>query len=277
MFGGMSKQFTHESSCCACTMQFTVFFPPQAEAGPVPVVYYLSGLTCDDTNFTFKAGAQRAAAELGLALVAPDTSPRGHGVEGEKDSYDFGVGAGFYVDATVEKWRHWRMRQYVEEELPAVLRANFGDKLDTATCSIMGHSMGGHGALTVGLRNAHKPYRSISAFSPIANPTAADCPWGQKALAGYLGGSDKGAWAQYDACELLKSYSGQPIAVLVDQGMADNFLSSQLHPERLVAAAAPGANQGMVEVRNHEGYDHSYFFIATFVEDHLRFHAKHLK
>lgn len=274
-FGGVQRRVALESSALGCRTTLSVYEPPQAAGGRVPVVYWLSGLTCDDTNFVFKAGAQRAAARLGVALVCPDTSPRGVGVEGEAESWDFGVAAGFYVDATTPKWaKHWNTRTYVEQELPEVLKQLYGSWMDVDTASISGHSMGGHGALTVGLRNAHKPYRSISAFAPIVNPSAPDCPWGQKAFAGYLGEQDKEAWKQYDACELLRAYSGTPMPILVDTGDADTFLEAQLKPERLVAAAEASGNAATV--RMQPGYDHSYYFIATFIEEHLEFHAKHL-
>ncbi|KAK3279878.1 hypothetical protein CYMTET_12257 [Cymbomonas tetramitiformis] len=265
MFEGFNKRYSHMSASLSCEMKFHVYLPPAAASGKVPVIYYLSGLTCTDENFITKSCAQRMAAELGIALIAPDTSPRGHGVEGEADSYDFGVGAGFYVNATVDKWKNWRMYEYVTEELPSVL-GSF-DMLDLSKSSIMGHSMGGHGALTIGLKNAGK-YKSISAFSPICNPM--DCPWGLKALSGYLG-DDKESWKEYDACELLKGYSGPKLPLLVDQGTADNFLVEQLKPENLQAACT--AAEYPATIRMQEGYDHSYFFISTFIADHIKFHA----
>jgi len=271
MFGGFNKKFSHASACLSCEMKFSVFLPPGAtEGAKVPVVYYLSGLTCTDDNVIQKSNLQRQAAELGIAVVCPDTSPRGHNVEGEADSYDFGVGAGFYLDATVQKWKHWRMYEYVTSELPAVLASNLPE-LDLSRSSIMGHSMGGHGAITIGLKNPTK-YKSISAFSPICNPI--NVPWGKKVFGGYLG-EDESTWKEYDACELIKSFSGDKLPILVDQGTADNFLAEQLKPETL-EAAAKAANYP-VTIRMQEGYDHSYFFIATFMDDHLKFHAEHLK
>jgi len=271
MYGGHNRTFTHPSSACACDMKFTVFVPPTAsESSKVPVIYYLSGLTCDDSNVIIKSNVQRVAAELGVAIVCPDTSPRPtEEIEGMKDSYDFGIGAGFYLNATVDKWKNWRMYEYVTAELPAVLGAM--PMLDLSKQSIMGHSMGGHGALTIALKNPTK-YKSVSAFSPIVNPTAV--PWGEKAFSGYLG-EDKSTWDEYDACQLLKNYDGPRLPVLVDQGTADNFLESQLKTENL-QEAAKAANYPMT-IRMQEGYDHSYFFIATFMEDHVRFHAEALK
>ena len=272
-FGGFHRRFTHASAECGCAMAFSVYFPPSALAAgaKVPVVYFLSGLTCSDENFAHKAGAQRVAAELGLALVLPDTSPRGLGVPGEADAWDFGVGAGFYVDATESAWRSWRMYSYVTAELPALLRSDpqFA-ALDVGRAGVMGHSMGGHGALVLALRNPAL-YRSVSAFAPICNPAAV--PWGEKAFGGYLG-PDREAWKAYDACELLRAYSGPKLPTLVDCGTADAFLEVQLKPERLAEAAKAAAFP--LELRMQDSYDHSYYFIATFVEDHLRHHAKAL-
>eukprot|EP00240_Pyramimonas_obovata_P016026 CAMPEP_0118934204 /NCGR_PEP_ID=MMETSP1169-20130426/13696_1 /TAXON_ID=36882 /ORGANISM="Pyramimonas obovata, Strain CCMP722" /LENGTH=283 /DNA_ID=CAMNT_0006877081 /DNA_START=191 /DNA_END=1042 /DNA_ORIENTATION=- len=271
MYGGFNKRFSHDSACLSCEMKFTVYLPPTAsESAKVPVVYYLSGLTCTDENVIQKSNVQRKAAELGIAVVCPDTSPRGHGVEGEADSYDFGVGAGFYLNATVEKWKHWRMYEYVTAELPKVL-AGAVPELDLSKQSIMGHSMGGHGALTVGLKNP-TAYKSISAFSPIVNPV--NVPWGKKAFTGYLG-EDEATWKEYDACELIKAFKGDKLPILVDQGTSDNFLAEQLKPELLEEAAAAAGYP--VTIRMQEGYDHSYFFIASFMDDHLEFHAKSLK
>ena len=272
-FGGFHRRFTHASAECGCAMAFSVYFPPSALAAgaKVPVVYFLSGLTCSDENFAHKAGAQRVAAELGLALVLPDTSPRGLGVPGEADAWDFGVGAGFYVDATQPAWRSWRMYSYVTAELPALLRSDpqFA-ALDVSRAGVMGHSMGGHGALVLALRNPAL-YRSVSAFAPICNPCAV--PWGEKAFGGYLG-PDREAWKAYDACELLHAYAGPKLPTLVDCGTADAFLEVQLKPERLVEVAKAAAFP--LELRMQDGFDHSYYFIATFVEDHLRHHAKAL-
>ena len=278
-FGGFVKQFTHDSASTKTAMRFSVFMPPAAAqpGAKVPVLYYLSGLTCTDENFTQKAGAQRAAAEHGIALVAPDTSPRGHDeIPTENDSYDFGTGAGFYVNATQAPWStNYNMYDYVVTELPALVRDNFPE-LDTARQSVFGHSMGGHGALTVALKNPGG-YRSASSFSAICNPM--NCPWGVKAFTGYLG-EDKEAWKAYDASELARAYgaaAGNPtLNLLCDQGLADDFLTGkQLLPEALEAACAGVANINL-NSRKHEGYDHSYFFIASFVEDHIKFHAEHL-
>ncbi|MGK0249000.1 MAG: S-formylglutathione hydrolase [Oleispira sp.] len=266
-FGGWHKQYSHASVTLNCTMRFAIFLPPQASTGiKVPVLYWLSGLTCTDENFMLKAGAQRLAAELGIAIVAPDTSPRGEGVA-DDEGYDLGQGAGFYVNATQAPWnRHFQMYDYVVKELPDVIESLFpvSDKR-----AISGHSMGGHGALTIALRNPAR-YQSVSAFSPINNPV--NCPWGQKAFTAYLG-KDTSTWREYDASLLMRD-AKQKVPALVDQGEADNFLAEQLKPEGLAAAARE--NNYPLELRRHEGYDHSYFFIATFIEDHLRFHASYL-
>ncbi|MFK3978560.1 S-formylglutathione hydrolase [Shewanella vesiculosa] len=267
-FGGWHKQYSHHSSTLNCAMRFAIYLPPQAESQPVPVLYWLSGLTCTDENFMQKAGAQRIAAELGMAIVAPDTSPRGEGVADDPDgAYDFGLGAGFYLNATKPPFsQHYQMYDYVVNELPALIEAHFPI---TEQRSISGHSMGGHGALTIALKNPHR-YNSLSAFSPICHPM--DCPWGIKAFRGYLG-DDQQQWQQYDSCELMAK-SQQFVPALVDQGSKDNFLDEQLKPQILVQAAK---NKGYpLELRMQPGYDHSYYFIATFIEDHLRFHAKHL-
>lgn len=268
-FGGWHHQYQHQSSVLNCTMRFAVYLPPQAsEVNRVPVIYWLSGLTCTDENFMQKAGALRVAAELGVALVAPDTSPRGEGVADDPEgAYDLGLGAGFYLNATRQPWaEHYRMYDYVLEELPALIEAELPVSTERAIC---GHSMGGHGALVIGLRNSGR-FSSISAFSPIANPV--NCPWGEKAFSAYLG-EDRATWAEYDASELLRT-RGSSIPVLVDQGDADNFLAEQLKPEALSAAAEDvGAP---LTLRMQPGYDHSYYFIASFIEEHLRFHAKHL-
>ncbi len=269
-FSGWNKHYSHLSEVLSCQMRFAIYLPPQAaDGGKVPVLYWLSGLTCTDENFMHKAGAQRVAAELGLAIVAPDTSPRGEGVPDDPEAaYDFGLGAGFYVNATQAPWKnHYQMYDYVVKELPSLIEAEFPV---TDQRAISGHSMGGHGALVVALRNAQR-YSSVSAFSPICNPMA--CPWGQKALANYLG-DDHQQWAQYDASELMKA-STSHLPALVDQGDADDFLLDQLKPEALQEAAKRSAYP--LELRMQQGYDHSYFFIASFIEDHLRFHAAHLK
>ncbi|MEZ8740173.1 S-formylglutathione hydrolase [Photobacterium swingsii] len=268
-FGGWHKQYTHRSTALNCDMRFAIFLPPQiAQGQKVPVLYWLSGLTCTDENFMQKAGAQRLAAELGMAIVAPDTSPRGEDVPDDaEDSYDFGLGAGFYVNATEAPWhRHYRMYDYVVSELPALIEANFPV---TSQRAISGHSMGGHGALTIGLKNPER-YRSISAFSPITNPI--NCPWGQKAFTGYLG-TNQDDWAQYDTTELMKT-SQVHLPALVDQGTQDNFLAEQLKPQALLDAAEQVGYP--LELRMQEGFDHSYYFISSFIDDHLRFHAKHL-
>lgn len=267
-FGGEVAFYSHASHSCHCDMTFSVFVPPQAERGPVPVVYFLSGLTCTADNFTTKAGAQRLAAELGLLLVAPDTSPRGEAVPDAADSWDLGKGAGFYVNATEAPWRsHYQMYDYVTQELPALVAAQF--PVDPARQSIMGHSMGGHGALVCALRHPQR-YRSVSAFAPIVAPM--DCPWGKKALGQYLG-PDPAAWTSYDATALVASQQF-PGEILIDQGLADNFLEIQLKPKRFEAACA-AAGQAL-RLRCHEGYDHSYYFIASFMEDHLRHHHQAL-
>lgn len=266
-FGGWNKHYSHRSVSLSCTMRFAIYLPPQASSGSkVPVLYWLSGLTCSDENFIQKAGAQRIAAELGVAIVAPDTSPRGDAVA-DDDDYDLGQGAGFYVDATQAPWhRHYRMYDYVVNELPRLIEATFPVNERRA---IAGHSMGGHGALMIALRNPEH-YRSVSAFSPICNPI--NCPWGKKAFTAYLGTNTE-TWRDYDASALMRQ-AKQLVPALVDQGEADEFLAVQLKPEALGAAAR--ASGYPLELRHHEGYDHSYYFIASFIEDHLRFHATHL-
>lgn len=268
-FGGTQFVFRHVSSETSCPMRLAVFVPPAAERAPVPVVWFLSGLTCTEENFTVKAGAQRVAAERGLMLIAPDTSPRGEGVPDDPaGSYDFGLGAGFYVDATEEPWaKHYRMRSWLERELPGIV----GEELpaDMARQGIMGHSMGGHGALTMALREPSR-FRSVSAFAPIVSPM--NCPWGEKALSGYLG-ADRAAWRAYDACALIED-GARVSELLVDQGTADGFLAAQLKPELLEAACEKARIP--LTLRRQEGYDHSYYFIASFVADHLRWHAERL-
>ena len=264
-FGGVQGYYAHDSRTCHTEMRFSVFQPPQVQQNKLPVLVYLAGLTCTEETFATKAGAQRLASDLGLILVAPDTSPRGLNLPGDSESWDFGVGAGFYVDATQAPWSaNYRMYSYVTAELPELIAAHF--PADTARQGIFGHSMGGHGALVCALRNP-KHYRSVSAFAPIAAPM--HCPWGEKALSGYLG-SDRTKWAQYDASELVRQRPFGP-EILIDQGTADKFLSEQLKPERFQSACATSAQK--LTLRMQEGYDHGYFFIATFVEDHLRFHA----
>lgn len=270
MFGGWQKVFSHESKECKCTMKFGIYIPPQAETQKVPVLYWLSGLTCTEQNFITKAGAQRVAAEKGIILVAPDTSPRGVNIEGEDDSWDFGSGAGFYVDASEEKWKtNYRMYSYVTKELPEVVNSNFNTIPDKV--SIFGHSMGGHGALISAMKNPGQ-YQSVSAFAPISNPIKA--PWGIKAFNGYLG-SDQSKWTEYDATELSKKYNGPPLNILIDQGKADNFYKEgQLLPDNLIGACA--SNNVPIVCRLQEDYDHSYYFIATFIEEHINHHAKYL-
>jgi S-formylglutathione hydrolase len=266
-FGGVQGTYAHESTETRCTMRFGVFLPPQAQAHRVPTLYWLSGLTCTEENFIVKAGAQRVAAELGLAIVVPDTSPRGLNLPGEAESYDFGLGAGFYVDAIEEPWlRGYRMYSYVTKELPITVAASF--PIDPSRAGIFGHSMGGHGALTIALKNPDV-YRSVSVFAPICSPMR--CPWGEKALARYLGG-DRRRWRQYDTTALLedRGWGGPPL--LVDQGTKDSFLDDQLKPDLLKQTCVQ--RNVPLELRMQEGYDHSYFFIASFIEDHLRFHAR---
>ncbi len=266
-FGGRQIRYQHDSAVLNCRMQFSVFLPPQAETHSVPVLYWLSGLTCTDENFSSKAGAQRVAAELGIALVIPDTSPRGEGVA-DDPAYDLGCGAGFYVNATQQPWaEHYQMYDYILTELPTLVEAALPVSERRA---ISGHSMGGHGALVLALRNQDR-FASVSAFAPISHPM--DCPWGQKAFTAYLG-SDQQQWADYDACALLRKH-GSTLPMLVDQGEADNFLAEQLQPQLLAdAGLAVDAN---LTLRLQVGYDHSYYFIASFIEKHLRFHAEYLK
>lgn len=267
IFEGQQLQYRHRSDSLDCDMEFSVYLPPQAASTRVPVVYWLSGLTCTDQNFVTKAGAQRYAAELGIAIVCPDTSPRGEGVPDDPDGvYDFGLGAGFYVNATQIPWsRHYQMYNYVVDELPGLVSANFD--IDRDRVGISGHSMGGHGALMIGLKNPEK-YLSVTAFAPIVSPL--NCPWGQKALAGYLG-EDQSTWADYDSCELVK-VANTHLPILVDQGEADNFLEEQLKTELLIDAAEQ--SEYPMQIRFQPGYDHSYFFIASFIADHLEFHSE---
>ena len=268
-FGGSLGLYVHDSAQTRTRMNFAVYLPPQAKNGPVPALYYLAGLTCSEETFVIKAGAQRLAAEYGLALVACDTSPRGLDLPGDSESWDFGVGAGFYLDATESPWAgHYRMGSYVNEELPALIEANFpvrGDKR-----GIFGHSMGGHGALVTALRNPQR-WQSVSAFAPIANPCAV--PWGEKGFGNYLG-DDRRRWEEWDASLLIKA-KAFPGKILVDQGEADQFLEKQLKPEALEAAAKVSGQA--LELRRHAGYDHSYWFIQSFVADHLAHHAQALK
>lgn len=267
-FGGTQGFHEHASDTIGLPMRFGVYLPPQAARGPVPVLYYLAGLTCNEQTFAIKAGAQQHAARLGIALVTPDTSPRGTGVEGADQDWDFGHGAGFYLDATAQPYaRHWRMESYVARELPQVLQRRFA--VDTARAGIFGHSMGGHGALTLALRHPGR-YRSVSALAPICAPS--EVPWGHKAFTGYLGGNRE-EWSAHDAVQLVQRGARVP-PLLVDQGLADTFLAAQLRPERLEEACA-AAGQPLT-LRRHAGYDHGYFFVASFVADHLAHHAEAL-
>jgi len=266
--GGYLDRYTHASSSCRCDMTFSVYLPPQAEAGRVPAVYWLSGLTCTDDNFRTKAGAQRYAAELGLALVIPDTSPRGEQVPDAADRYDLGQGAGFYVNATRPPWsKHYHMYDYITRELPALVEA--GLPLVPGLRSISGHSMGGHGALICALKNPGM-YKSVSAFAPICNPVA--CGWGEGCFGAYLG-ADREQWAAWDATCLVDAGAG-PLPVLIDQGTGDEFLAEQLHPEHLEAVCR--RQDFPLTLRRQEGYDHSYHFIASFIGEHLAWHAQAL-
>ena len=267
-FGGSQGFYRHQSREIGLPMRFSVFTPPQAAEGPVPVLFYLAGLTCTEETFAIKAGAQRVAAELGLMLVAPDTSPRDAQVPGEADTWDFGVGAGFYLDAVREPWaRHWRMESYITGELRQLIGLRF--PADLARCGIFGHSMGGHGALTLALRHPGL-YRSVSAFAPIAAPSL--CPWGQKAFGGYLG-DNRDLWRKHDAATLIEDGLRCP-PILIDQGLEDQFLLTQLNPDRFEQVCADGQP---LTLRRHPGYDHGYYFISTFIADHLAHHAQYLR
>ena len=265
--GGWLKRYRHESLSVKGDMVFAIFLPAQAESENVPVLYWLSGLTCTDENFSQKAGAFKKAAELGLAIVMPDTSPRGTDYPAEHESYDFGSGAGFYVNATVAPYSNtYHMYDYVVKELPTLVEEHFPV---TDKRSISGHSMGGHGALICALKNPGR-YQSVSAFAPITNPT--QCPWGEKAFTGYLG-DDREAWKAWDTCELIAT-AEERLPLLVDQGEADNFLEEQLKPEALEQACEKAGHE--LTLRRQSGYDHSYFFISSFIDDHLAHHAKAL-
>lgn len=269
-FGGRQFKLKHRSEVLGCEMTFSVYLPPQAAKGLVPTIWWLSGLTCTDDNFVQKAGAQRYAAEAGVAIVCPDTSPRGEGIPDDPDgAWDFGLGAGFYVNATEPPWSvNYRMYDYVVDELPRVLAAG-NLPVNVERSAIMGHSMGGHGALTIALKNPGK-YRSVSAFAPICAPM--QCPWGEKALGNYLG-PDRDQWRDYDACELIAE-AAERLPILIDQGKADDFLKEQLKPALLEKACA--AAKHPLTLRMQPGYDHSYFFIASFIVDHIRHHARAL-
>jgi len=266
-YGGWLQRYRHYSSAVNGEMVFAIYLPPKSEMQPVPTLYWLSGLTCTDENFCQKAGAFRVAAELGLAIVCPDTSPRGSDYPHEHDSYDFGSGAGFYVNATVKPFsKTYRMYDYVVDELPQLVESQFPL---TDQRAISGHSMGGHGALICALKNPGR-YQSVSAFSPVVNPSR--CPWGQKAFQGYLG-DDVQTWAEWDACSLIPQ-ARERLKILLDQGEADDFLEEQLRPDILEKVCAESEHP--LTLRRHEGYGHSYFFIASFIEDHLRHHGKEL-
>ncbi|HIO92479.1 MAG TPA: S-formylglutathione hydrolase [Leucothrix mucor] len=268
-FGGWLKRYTHTSSSCQCEMTFSVYLPPLAETENVPAVYWLSGLTCTDDNFRTKAGAQRYASELGLALIIPDTSPRGDDVADKPDRYDLGKGAGFYVNATQEPWsQHYQMYDYVTKELPELIEANF--PVIAGLRSVTGHSMGGHGALICALKNP-KMYKSVSAFAPINNPM--ECSWGQGCFNAYLG-DDKTTWEEYDATCLVQA-GAEKLPMMVDHGLGDEFLAEQLYPQNLVAACKE--NNFPITLRKHDDYDHSYHFIASFIGEHLVFHEKALR
>ena len=268
-FGGWVEFHEHPSEVCHATMRFSIFLPGQVQYGPVPVLYWLSGLTCSEENFTIKSGAQRYAAEHGIALVAPDTSPRNTGIQGEAADWEVGAGAGFYVDATTPRWAsHFKMYSYVTDELPRFVRTNF--PVDAHRESISGHSMGGHGALVAALRQPGR-YRSVSAFSPISAPAL--CPWGRKGFLEFLG-SDESAWKSYDA-HLLVATSKEKQPLLVDQGADDKFLKEQLMPDKLEAACLAAGVP--ISLRTHAGYDHSYYFVASFIGEHIEYHAKALK
>ena len=268
-FDGTVAYYSHQSATCNCEMNFAVYLPPQARSQSVPILYYLSGLTCNEENFITKAGAQRSAAELGIMLVAPDTSPRNTGIPNENEEWDLGSGAGFYVDATQTPWdKYYQMYSYITQELPELIAANFPVKADKQ--SVMGHSMGGHGALICALKNPQQ-YLSVSAFAPIAAPI--QCPWGEKLFTAYIG-TDKQHWAQYDATELVK-FVQLNSTILIDQGTADQFYQQQqLLPEKFQQACEQSGQK--LNLRWQEGYDHSYFTISSFITDHIQHHAVHL-
>ncbi|MGY8785127.1 MAG: S-formylglutathione hydrolase [Pseudomonadales bacterium] len=267
MFGGEQRRYKHKSETLSCDMHFSIYLPPQVSEGRVPVLYWLSGLTGTDENFVIKAGAQRVASQLGLAIVMGDTSPRGEDVPDDPEqAYDFGLGAGFYLNATQAPWnKHYKMYDYVTQELPALINDTF--PVDPSRQSIFGHSMGGHGALSIALKNPDQ-YKSVSAFAPIVSPM--NCPWGCKAFKSYLG-EDVSTWQEYDSAALIAKATTH-LPMLVDQGTADEFLDNQLKPELLLEAAEKAGYP--LQFIEREGYDHSYFFIASFIQEHLRFHEK---
>lgn len=271
-FAGLQKIFEHTSKELKCVMKFAAYIPMNALKKKLPVLIWLSGLTCNEQNFITKSGFQKYASESEIIVICPDTSPRGCNIEGESERYDFGVGAGFYVDATEEKWKdNFRMYSYINEELHQVIKKNFNNNEEQLSVSISGHSMGGHGALISFLKNPTK-YKSVSAFAPICNPT--QCPWGKFAFNGYLG-KDEETWKEYDATHLVKGYKGNACKILIDQGTADNFLAqSQLQPEYLLKSSESNSLVD-VEVRMQDGYDHSYYFISSFIGEHIKFHAGH--
>jgi len=268
-FGGVQGFYRHASTACDGPMRFGVFVPPTARGGRLPTLFWLAGLTCTEETFAIKAGAQRIAAELGMVLVTPDTSPREPQLPGDRESWDFGQGAGFYVDAAQAPWSaHYRMSTYVTEELPALIDARF--PTDPARRGVFGHSMGGHGALVTALRHPGR-YRSVSAFAPISSPT--QVPWGQEALGAYLGG-DREAWKAYDACELI-TRTAEHLPLRVDQGLDDEFIDRSLRPDRLKDACEKAGHP--LDLRLHAGYDHSYYFVASFIGEHVAYHAEALK
>ena len=270
-FDGEQLRIKHHSQVLSCEMIFALYLPPQTATQKVPLLWWLSGLTCNDQNFVTKAGSQRIAAELGIAIIAPDTSPRGDDVPDDVEkAWDFGLGAGFYINATQQPWaQHYRMYDYVQSELPALIAKEFSDKIDVSRQSISGHSMGGHGALTLAIHHPQQ-YKSVSAFSPIVAPT--QCPWGEKAFGNYFG-DDRALWAEHDTCALIAS-RGFDKPLLVEQGLADSFLVNQLKPELLEAVCAKAGVS--LTLNRRDGYDHSYYFISTFFENHLRYHAQYL-
>ncbi|CAO3628764.1 unnamed protein product [Mucor fragilis] len=272
-FGGHVVKYEHHSEELNCDMKFNVFLPKEASEQKVPAIYFLSGLTCTEDNFIQKSGAMAEAAKFGIALIAPDTSPRGVSIEGDSDSWDFGTGAGFYLDATEAKWaKHYRMYSYIVKELPHLVYEQL--PIDESRVSVMGHSMGGHGALTIHIKNPTR-FKTASAFSPIANPI--NCPWGQKAFSNYLGTDDKEAWKKYDTVELLKTHMNERLNILVDVGTADGFLEKELLIDQLQKATKELGRESEFNIRYQDGYDHSYFFISTFIADHIKHHATILK